>query len=60
MPRKSSTKEVSFETVTPWASFDLAMKGVLLKWGTLDAGNEHGERENETLKTGTNLTKNWK
>ena len=60
MPRKSFTKDVSIETVTPWASFDLTMKGVLLKWGTLCAGNEHGERENETKKTGTNLTKNWK
>ena len=60
MPRKSSTKDVSFETVTPWASFDLAMKGMSLKWRTLGAGNEHGELENETKKTGTNLTKNWK
>ena len=60
MPRKSSTKDISFETVSPWASFDLAMEGMLLKWGTLDAGNEHGEVENETKKTGTNLTKNWK
>ena len=56
MPRKSSTKDVSFETVTPWASFDLAIKGMSLKWRTLGAGNEHGERENETKKTGTNLT----
>ena len=57
MPRKSSTKDVSFETVTPWASFDLAMKGVLLKWGTLGAGNVARRTGKRNIENGNKFNK---